>query len=49
VYAFERSQFRFKTLEKMLAKANCKNVKTTCGDFTQTDPASDEYRNVTRM
>lgn len=49
VHAFERSQGRYKTLEKMLAKANCRNVKPTCGDFTETDPTGREYQKVTRM
>lgn len=47
LYAFEKSEYRFKTLGKMLAKAGCKNVKATRGDFTETDP--DEYTDVTRI
>ncbi|BEI81873.1 hypothetical protein CcaverHIS002_0210330 [Cutaneotrichosporon cavernicola] len=47
LYAFEKSAHRFKTLEKMLARAGCSNTSATRGDFTQADPA--DYPNVTRI
>ncbi|GMK59243.1 hypothetical protein CspeluHIS016_0702580 [Cutaneotrichosporon spelunceum] len=47
LYAFEKSAYRFKTLEKMLARAACSNTTATRGDFTQADPA--DYPNVTRI
>lgn len=47
LHAFEKSTYRFKTLEKMLAKAGCSNVTATRGDFTQADPS--DYPNVTRI
>lgn len=47
LHAFEKSAFRFKTLEKMLAKAGCSNVSATRGDFTQADPK--HYPDVTRI
>ncbi|CAK9785657.1 S-adenosyl-L-methionine-dependent methyltransferase [Cutaneotrichosporon oleaginosum] len=47
LYAFEKSTHRFKTLEKMLARAGCSNTTATRGDFTQADPA--DYPNVTRI
>lgn len=47
LYAFEKSEYRFRTLEKMLRKARCSNVKTTRGDFTETNPK--DYPDVTRI
>ena len=49
LHAFERSPNRFKTLEKMLEKARCSNVQAQRADFTDTDPKSKEFKNVTRM
>ncbi|WVQ74949.1 hypothetical protein IAR50_004557 [Cryptococcus sp. DSM 104548] len=49
LHAFERSPNRFKTLEKMLAKAKCANVKAQRADFTDSDPKSKEFKNVTRI
>ncbi|OXB36785.1 nuclear protein [Cryptococcus neoformans] len=49
LHAFERSPNRFKTLEKMLAKARCSNVQAQRADFTDTDPKSKEFKNVTRI
>jgi putative methyltransferase len=47
LHAFEKSAYRFKTLEKMLARAGCTNTTATRGDFTQADPS--DYPNVTRI
>lgn len=47
LYAFEKSAHRFRTLEKMLARAGCTNTTATRGDFTLADPA--DYPNVTRI
>lgn len=49
VTAFERDARRFKTLEKMLDKAECKNVKRVQGDFTQSDPMDAKWRGITHM
>ncbi|KAK4688804.1 25S rRNA (cytosine2278-C5)-methyltransferase, partial [Tremellales sp. Uapishka_1] len=49
LYAFEKSTFRFKTLEKMLSKANCTNVTAQRADFTEADPLYKDYKNVTRI
>lgn len=47
LYAFEKSQNRYKTLVRMLDTAQCSNVQTTRGDFTETNPA--DYADVTRI
>ena len=47
VHAFERSHVRFKTLEKMLERAGCDNVKAQRADFMESKPK--DYENVTRM
>ncbi|KAJ9107949.1 hypothetical protein QFC19_002692 [Naganishia cerealis] len=47
VYAFERSHQRFKTLEKMLGRASCKNVAAKRADFLETKPA--DFAKVTRI
>jgi putative methyltransferase len=47
--AFERSPARFKTLEEMIAKADCRNVRTRRADFTDSDPNDAEFANITRM
>lgn len=49
LHAFERSDGRFKTLEKMLDRAGCTNVKARRADFTQSKPESKEFAKVTRM
>jgi putative methyltransferase len=49
VTAFERDARRFKTLEKMLDTANCKNVTRVQGDFTQSKPTNNEWSGVTHM
>ncbi len=49
LYAFERSPFRYKTLEKMLALSNCLNVVAQRADFLDTDPLSPQFAKVTRM
>ena len=47
VHAFERSHARFKTLEKMLERAGCVNVKAQRADFMESKPK--DHENVTRM
>ncbi|WVQ81871.1 hypothetical protein IAT38_003998 [Cryptococcus sp. DSM 104549] len=49
LHAFERSPNRFKTLEKMLAKAKCENVNAQRADFTDSNPEAEEFGNVTRI
>jgi 25S rRNA (cytosine2278-C5)-methyltransferase len=49
IHAFERDRHRFGTLQRMLAKAGCKNVKAVNADFLQADPQDTKYRNVTHM
>ncbi|WVF72809.1 hypothetical protein IAT40_007627 [Kwoniella sp. CBS 6097] len=49
LYAFERSPNRFKTLERMLQKAHCKNVDAQRADFLESDPNDELYGNVTRI
>ena len=49
LYAFERSPFRFKTLEKMLMLASCSNILAQRADFLDTDPYSSDYAEVTRI
>ncbi|WVO13447.1 hypothetical protein L204_101063 [Cryptococcus depauperatus] len=49
IHAFERSPARFKTLEKMLAKAHCSNVEAQRADFTDSDPQNKNFENVTRI
>ncbi|OCF37937.1 nuclear protein [Kwoniella heveanensis BCC8398] len=49
LYAFERSPNRFKTLERMLQKAHCKNVDAQRADFLESDPRDELYGNVTRI
>lgn len=47
--AFERSAPRFATLEKMLAKGQCRNVIPRRADFTDSDPHDPEFAKITRM
>ncbi|KAJ9121711.1 hypothetical protein QFC22_002331 [Naganishia vaughanmartiniae] len=47
VHAFERSHQRFKTLEKMLARASCKNVAAKRADFLESKPG--DFAKVTRI
>ncbi|ORY35522.1 S-adenosyl-L-methionine-dependent methyltransferase [Naematelia encephala] len=49
VYAFERSGVRYKTLETMLARAECRNVLPRRADFTNASPESDEFARVTHI
>jgi putative methyltransferase len=49
LYAFEKSHLRYKTLEKMLSTAQCRNVQPRRADFTESDPKSKEFAKVTRM
>lgn len=46
VFAFERDQKRFETLNKMLGKAHCSHVMATCGDFLKVDPFDPKFRAV---
>ena len=47
--AFEKSPARFKTLETMLAKAECGNIKARRADFLESDPDDADFGKVTRM
>lgn len=47
VHAFERSHARYKTLEKMLERAGCENVKARRADFMESKPK--DFEGVTRM
>ncbi|GHJ87754.1 hypothetical protein NliqN6_4156 [Naganishia liquefaciens] len=47
VHAFERSHQRYKTLQKMLDRAGCKNVEARRGDFLESKP--EDFANVTRI
>lgn len=38
IFAFEKDSNRFKTLNKMIEKAGCKNIKTFHQDFLETEP-----------
>ncbi|KAF9516996.1 hypothetical protein BS47DRAFT_1340320 [Hydnum rufescens UP504] len=49
IFAFERDKHRYATLQKMLKKAQCRNVETTCGDFLDTNPLDEKYRNVSHI
>jgi len=49
IFAFERDKQRYATLQKMLKKAHCRNVETTCGDFLDTNPLDEKYRNVSHI
>ncbi|WVR07594.1 hypothetical protein IAU60_004636 [Kwoniella sp. DSM 27419] len=49
LYAFERSPNRFKTLERMLSKAHCKNVTAQRADFLESDPDDKQFSQVTRI
>lgn len=49
IYAFERDKGRFKTLERMLLRARCKNVETTCGDFLETNPFDEKFGKVSHI
>lgn len=45
IYAFEKDPSRHRTLNAMLLKAGCKNVKTHCKDFLAVSPS--DYPDVT--
>ncbi|EIW67267.1 hypothetical protein TREMEDRAFT_72198 [Tremella mesenterica DSM 1558] len=49
IWAFERSKGRFITLEKMLAKAGCNNVKVRNSDFLESNPRDEQFAKVTRI
>ncbi|KAF8322477.1 S-adenosyl-L-methionine-dependent methyltransferase [Clavulina sp. PMI_390] len=49
IFAFERDKRRFKTLEKMLEKARCQNVRPTCCDFLETKPDDSQFREATHI
>ena len=49
VHAFERSEGRYKTLEKMLGRAGCSNVTPRRADFLDSKPNDKEFAKVTRM
>lgn len=49
VHAFERSEGRYKTLEKMLGRAGCSNVIPRRADFLDSNPNDKEFAKVDRM
>ncbi|KAL0577649.1 hypothetical protein V5O48_004338 [Marasmius crinis-equi] len=49
LFAFEKDKRRFSTLEMMLSKARCKNVKAMNTDFLTTDPLDPELSKVTHI
>ncbi|KAI9637535.1 putative nucleus protein [Dioszegia hungarica] len=49
ITAFERDAKRYQTLETMLRKGECRNVKAIQGDFLESDPTGSEWRTVTRI
>jgi putative methyltransferase len=49
ITAFERDAKRYQTLETMLRKGECRNVKAIQGDFLESDPTGSEWKTVTRM
>ena len=49
LHAYEKSEGRYKTLQQMLDRAGCKNVKPRRADFTQSDPTHNQFAKVTRM
>jgi putative methyltransferase len=49
VHAFERSEGRYKTLEKMLGRAGCSNVIPRRADFLDSKPNDKEFAKVDRM
>ncbi|KAG7089845.1 hypothetical protein E1B28_011490 [Marasmius oreades] len=49
LFAFEKDKRRFNTLEMMLSKAKCKNVKLVNADFLTTDPLDRDLSMVTHI
>ncbi|KAG8932046.1 hypothetical protein FRC02_001735 [Tulasnella sp. 418] len=49
IYAFERDQRRFKTLQSMVAKAGCKNVEPIHADFLSVNPREERFKIVTHI
>ncbi|KAJ8072848.1 hypothetical protein PM082_016407 [Marasmius tenuissimus] len=49
LFAFEKDKRRFSTLEMMLGKAKCKNIKAVNADFLATDPQDPELSKVTHI
>lgn len=49
LFAFERDQKRFSTLQGMLRKAGCKNVETINADFLSVSPDDKKYAAVTHI
>ncbi|ESK92331.1 nucleus protein [Moniliophthora roreri MCA 2997] len=49
LYAFEKDKRRFSTLQMMLSKAKCGNIKALNTDFLTTDPLDPEYAAVTHI
>ncbi|KAF8623725.1 hypothetical protein AX17_007421 [Amanita inopinata Kibby_2008] len=49
LYAFERNKKRFNTLERMLKKANCRNVEAINSDFLTIDPKDPRFFPVTHI
>ncbi|KZT29691.1 S-adenosyl-L-methionine-dependent methyltransferase [Neolentinus lepideus HHB14362 ss-1] len=49
LFAFERDQKRFSTLQYMLKKAGCRNVETINTDFLNVSPEDEKYAAVTHI
>ncbi|KAF8525811.1 S-adenosyl-L-methionine-dependent methyltransferase [Hysterangium stoloniferum] len=49
ILAFERDRARFSTLQKMVAKAGCKNIQMYNVDFLSTTPQDAQFAQVTHM
>ncbi|KAK7044180.1 hypothetical protein VNI00_007900 [Paramarasmius palmivorus] len=49
LYAFEKDKRRFSTLQMMLSKAKCSNVRGQNTDFLMTDPLDPDYSSVTHI
>ncbi|KAF9266542.1 S-adenosyl-L-methionine-dependent methyltransferase [Marasmius fiardii PR-910] len=49
LFAFEKDKRRFSTLEMMLSKAKCKNVRSMNTDFLTTDPLDPDLDVVTHI
>jgi len=49
ITALERDKFRFRTLQKMVSQAGCKNVKTIKTDFLSIPPDDEAYSKVSHI
>ncbi|CAE6390467.1 unnamed protein product [Rhizoctonia solani] len=49
VLAFEKNKRRYRTLQEMLRRADCRNVDPILGDFLEQDPKNDRFNTVTHI